>query len=81
LSAPVDALPLEALAPLQPADAVQVDALLELQVRVELPPGATPEGFAVSATVGAGAGALADTVTTAVADAGLVPVAPLQVSV
>ena len=81
MSTPVEVLPLEALVPLQPADAVQVDALLELHVSVELPPGATPDGFAVSATLGAGGGAVPDTVTMAVADAGVVPAAPVQVSV
>ena len=55
LSAPVDWLPLVALAPLQPPDAVQLVALVELHVSVEDPPLLTVIGFAVNVTVGAGA--------------------------
>jgi hypothetical protein len=51
-------------------------AFVALQVSVEALPGATRVGFAVSVTVGAG-----NTVTGAVADAGVVPVAPAQVKV
>jgi hypothetical protein len=42
------------LAPLQPFDAVQLVALVVLQVSVEVPPLATDAGLAVRATVGAG---------------------------
>ena len=54
MSAPVDWLPLVAFAPLQPPDAVQLVASVELQVSVEAPPLTTEVGFAVSVTVGAG---------------------------
>jgi hypothetical protein len=52
-TAPVDALPLVASDPLQPADAVHALALLVLQVRVEVPPAATVDGVAPSVTLGA----------------------------
>jgi hypothetical protein len=52
-SAPVDWLPLVALAPVQPPSAVQLVALVELQVSVAEPPLATVVGDAVSVTVGA----------------------------
>ena len=42
--------------PLQPPEALQLVALVELQVSVEDPPLATFIGFAVSVTVGAGGG-------------------------
>jgi hypothetical protein len=72
-------LPLVALVPLQPPEAVHEVALVLLQVRVEVPPDATLVGFAVSFTVGAGG---ADTtVTVALAEAGVVPPAPEQVNV
>ena len=77
MSAPVDWLPLVALAPLQPPEAVQPVALVELQVRVEDPPLATFIGFAVSVTVGAGAGAVTETLTDLLA----LPPAPVQLSV
>lgn len=51
----IDALPLVAVAPLQPPEAVQVDALLVLHVRVELAPGDTVVGVAAIATVGCAA--------------------------
>ncbi|MBS0375270.1 MAG: hypothetical protein JSR73_11870 [Proteobacteria bacterium] len=51
---PVLAEPLVAFVPLQPPDAVQVVAFVELQVSVEAPPLATLVGLAVSVTVGAG---------------------------
>jgi hypothetical protein len=44
--------PLSALEPLQPPDAVQLVAFVELHVSVVVPPGATPGGFAVSCTDG-----------------------------
>ena len=54
-SAPVDSVPLVALAPLQPPEAVQPVAFVEFQVNVEAAPLATLFGFAVRVTVGAGA--------------------------
>ena len=54
VSAPVPCVPLVALAPLQPPEAAQEVALVELHVSVEVPPLATEVGFAVSVTVGAG---------------------------
>jgi hypothetical protein len=76
LRAPVETLPLVPRVPLQPAEAVHEVAYVELQVSVEALPLATPAGFAVSVTVGAG-----NTVTGAVADAGVVPADPAQVNV
>jgi hypothetical protein len=77
VSALVVVLPLAALVPLQPPEAVHEVALVLLQVRVEVRPEATLVGFAVSFTVGSGA----ITVTVAAAAAGAVPVAPEQVNV
>jgi hypothetical protein len=54
LSAPVDWLPLVALAPVQVSDAVQLVASVELHVKVEAWPVVIEPGFAASATVGAG---------------------------
>ncbi len=71
--APVLSVPLVALVPLQPSEAVQDAAFVELQVSVEVPPLAMEVGLAVSVTVGAGI-----TVTVAVATL-LVPPAPVQV--
>ncbi len=72
------AVPLVAFAPVQPPDAVQAVALVELHVRVDAAPLATEVGAAASVTVGAG-------VTVAmltVAEAGaLVPPTPVQVNV
>ena len=48
------ALPLVALLPLQPPEAVQTVALVVLQVRADELPLATLVGFAESVTVGAG---------------------------
>ena len=59
--APVLCVPLVALVPLQPPEAVQEVALVELHVSVEAPPLAMDVGFAVSVTVAA------PTVTVAVA--------------
>ena len=70
--APVLCVPLVALAPLQPPEAVQEAALVELHVSVDVPPLAIEVGFAVNVTVGAGT-----TVTVAVATL-LVPPVPLQ---
>jgi hypothetical protein len=71
--APVLSVPLVALVPLQPPEAVHEVAFVELQVSVEAPPLATVVGFAVSVTVGA-----ATTMTVAPATL-LVPPAPVQV--
>ena len=71
LTAPVLCEPLEATAPDHPPDAVHEVALVEDQVKVELPPVDTLAGFALKETVGA-----ADTVT--VADCDAVPPAPVQ---
>jgi hypothetical protein len=76
VSAPVEALPLVALVPLQPADAVQELAFVLLQLSVEALPEVTEVGMAPSVTVGFG---ITDTV--AVAAAGVVPAAPEQVRV
>jgi hypothetical protein len=72
VSAAVLWLPLVALAPLQPPEAVQDVALVELHMSAEILPLATEVGFAVKVTVGAGI-----TVTVAVATL-LVPPAPLH---
>jgi hypothetical protein len=76
LSAPVETLPLMPRVPLQPAVAMHETALVVLQLSVEALPVATVVGLAVNVTVGAG-----NTVTGAVADAGVVPAAPAQVKV
>jgi hypothetical protein len=73
--APVDAEPLTGSLPAQPPEAVQAVALVEDQLRVELPPLATVLGLALSVTVAAGA---ALTVTVAVCTA--LPPGPVQVS-
>jgi hypothetical protein len=72
--APVAFEPAVATEPVQPSDAVQAVALVDDQVRVELPPFATPVGLALKETLGG----LAATVTVAVCDAE--PPAPVQVS-
>ncbi len=79
--APVARLPLVARAPVHAPPAVQAVALVDVQVRVEVPPAATAVGAATRVTVGAGVGppGAAVTVTVAVA-AGLVPPAPVQVN-
>jgi hypothetical protein len=76
VSAPVEALPLVALVPLQASDAVHELAFMLLHVSVEALPDDTDVGFAVRITLGFG---ITDTVT--VAAAGVVPAAPEQVSV
>jgi hypothetical protein len=78
VSAPVETLPLVALVPLQPPDAVHEVALVVLQVSVEVPPLAILARLALKVTVGDGGGGV--TVTVAVATA-VVPLAPEQVSV
>ena len=75
MSAPVDWLPLVALAPLQPPEAVQVVASVELHVNVDDPPLLTLVGLAVRVTVGAGA--VTDTLTDLLA----LPPVPVQLSV
>jgi len=72
VTAPVLWLPPVASAPLQPPEAVQEVALVELHVSVDAPPLTMDVGFAVSATVGAGT-----TLTVAVATL-LVPPVPVQ---
>ena len=67
-------MPLAAFVPLQPPEAVQDVALVELHVSVEDPPLAMVVGFAVSVAVG-----LRAMVTVAVA-AVLVPPAPVHVN-
>ena len=66
-------MPLVALVPLQPPEAVHEVALLELHVSMEAPPLATMAGFAVSVTL-----AVPGTATVAVATL-LVPPSPTQV--
>jgi hypothetical protein len=51
-NAPVLSVPLAALAPLQAPDAVQLVALVELQLSVATPPAETAVGLAVSTAVG-----------------------------
>jgi hypothetical protein len=64
------------LLPVQPPEAVQLVALVEFQLSVELPPLATLVGFAANASVGAGVVACTFTVTLRVTD----PPAPEQLS-
>jgi hypothetical protein len=56
-NAPVDRLPLMASGPLQPPEAAQEVALVDLHDRVELDALATDAGDAVSVAVGVGVGA------------------------
>jgi hypothetical protein len=60
LIALVPRLPLTATPPVHPPEAVQEVALVADQLKVELPPAATLDGFALRETVGA-----AETVTVA----------------
>jgi hypothetical protein len=60
--------------PLQPPEAVQEVALVELQVNVDVPPLTIVVGFAVSVTVGLGA------IVTVADVALLVPPVPVQVN-
>jgi hypothetical protein len=76
VSVPVDSLPLTARAPVQSPLAEQPVALLELQLRVEVPPCTIEAGFALRASVGGGVAGVTLTVT--VCDA--VPPAPVQLS-
>lgn len=76
VSAAVVAVPDVGRLPLQPPDAVQVDALVVDQLRFEVPPCATCAGFAEIVTAGAGT---APTATEAVCVTE--PPAPVQLSV
>ena len=75
VNAAVDSLPLVAMLPLQPPEAVQLVASVELHVNVDDPPLLTLVGLAVSVTVGAGA--VTDTLTDLLA----LPPVPVQLSV
>jgi hypothetical protein len=79
VSAPVEALPLVDLAPLQLPEAMHEVAFVELHVSTAAVPVPIIVGLAVSVTVGAGGGAV--TLTVAVAVAGVLPLAPAQVNV
>ena len=68
-------VPLVPSVPVQPPEAVHEVALVLDQVSVELLPEAIEVGLAVSVTVGA------DEVTVTVAEAGVVPPVPVQLSV
>jgi hypothetical protein len=74
-SAPVDCVPLVGSTPLQPFDAVQLVALLELQLNAAAAPLLIVPGAALSVMVGAG------TFTVTVAVASALPPLPLQLSV
>ena len=75
-----DSLPERVLLPLQPPEAVQEVALVELQVRVALCPAVMLVGLAESETVGERMGVGVEvTVTVALAEAE--PPEPVQVSV
>ena len=76
-SGDVDWLPSTAFVPLQPPEAVQLVAFVELQVKVDVAPLAMMVGLAVSATVGGGGGTPTDTVTDWLVE----PPAPVQVNV
>jgi hypothetical protein len=72
---PVDQVPFNATAPLQPPEAVQAVALSEVQLKADMPPPATVVGDAERVTVGA-----AESTTTS-ADCAADPPGPVQVSV
>jgi hypothetical protein len=76
VSAPVDCEPLTALLPDHPPEAVQEVALVDDQVKVDVPPLTTVLGLALILTAAVGLG-LAVTVV----DWAAVPPAPLQVNV
>ncbi|MGD0502535.1 MAG: hypothetical protein ABSD02_07320 [Steroidobacteraceae bacterium] len=77
MSGPVANVPLVAKDPLQPPEAVQDVALVELQVSVEEPPETTLVGDALKLAVGTGGNGVA--VTDALA-AGLTPPGPEHVT-
>lgn len=64
MSAPVDCEPLAAWLPDQPPDAVQDVAFVDDQLKAELLPLIIELGLAARLTVGAGVGAVTDTVAT-----------------
>lgn len=68
------AVPLVAFVPLQPTVAVQEVTFAEFQLSVEEPPAAIEVGEALSVTVG-------NVTTVTVAEADVVPPAPVQLSV
>ncbi len=74
VTAPVAFEPAVAIVPVQPPDAVQAVALVDDQVKVELPPLATLVGLALRETLGRGVE------TVIVADCVADPPAPVQVS-
>jgi hypothetical protein len=76
VSAGVVSDPVSAFDPVQPPDAVQLATFVAFQLRVVVPPGATPGGDAVNATVGP-LEAVTPTLTFATAP----PPAPLHVNV
>jgi len=76
VSAPVEVLPLVALAPLQPPEVVHEVAFVELHMSVAAVPVPIIVGLAVSVTAGAGDAAVTVIVTVAV----LAPPAPVQFS-
>jgi len=76
LSAPVLALPVIALLPDQPPEAVQLLAFVADQVSVDDPPLLMLVGFALKLTAG-----LAGAETVTVTDRAALPPGPLQVSV
>jgi hypothetical protein len=76
LSVPVLALPLVALVPDQPPEAVQLVAFVEDQLSVEAEPLFTVPGFALRVTVG-----LAGAETLTVTERPALPPGPLQVRV
>jgi len=75
VSAPVDCEPLTGMLPDQAPEAEQEVALVDVQVKVELPPLATVLGLAIRLIVGV---CCALTVTVVVCEA--LPPAPVQVS-
>lgn len=77
VSAAVFCVPLVASVPVQPPEAVQDVALVELQVSTEVPPLAIADGAALKLTVGTTG--VDETVTVAVTGS-LVPPAPVQTS-
>ena len=72
---PVEVEPFVGSSPLQPPEATQEFAFVDVQVSVALAPLATVLGFADSVTVGTGC------VTDTVADCEALPPVPVQISV
>jgi hypothetical protein len=71
-------LPEICLVPLQPPEAVQVVAFVELQVNIELPPLLTVAGLADRLTVGAGGG---EPITVTVTERVMFPPPPVHCKV